>query len=213
MYTGNGVGASETTRYMTALGGAELSYELFQNAGRTTNWGDTDATDLAGNGNANITVYGLILPNQTVAPGTYTDTMTTATTSFTVTAFIPATCTISATTLNFGNYSGVLINATSALTVNCTNKTVFDIGLDAGTATGATVTNRSMTGPGGALLGYKLFSNSGRTTNWGNTVGTDTLQETGTGMGVQYTVYGQLPAGQFVTVGTYTDTIIATVTY
>ena len=213
MYLGNGVGATETTRYMTSLGGAELSYKFFTDAARTNNWGDTAGNEDSGTGNEVVTVYGQIAANQTVVPGTYTDTMTTATTSFTVTAFIQATCTISATTLNFGTYAGAQINATSTLTINCTNKTVFDVGLNAGTATGATVTTRKMKGTGTATLGYSMFRDSGHTLNWGNTVGSDTLQATGTGSAVPYTVYGQLPAGTPPAPGAYTDTIVATVTY
>jgi spore coat protein U-like protein len=53
-------------------------------------------------------------------PGTYNDTISSASISFTVIAVVTATCTISATALNFGNYSGALINAASALTVICT---------------------------------------------------------------------------------------------
>jgi spore coat protein U-like protein len=34
---------------------------------------------------------------------------------------------------------------------------------------------------GGALINYALYSNSGRTTNWGDTVGIDTVSGTGTG--------------------------------
>ncbi len=33
-------------------------------------------------------------------------------------------------------------------------------------------------------------------TNWGNTVGTNTLAETGTGTVQSLTVYGQVPAGE-----------------
>jgi spore coat protein U-like protein len=210
---GTGAGATETIRKMTSLGGATLNYQLFTSAARTTNWGNTTGNELTGNGDANITVYGQITAGQTVAPGTYTDTISTATTSFTVTVMIQATCTISATALNFGNYSGVLINASSALTINCTNKTVFDIGLNAGTAAGATVTTRQMTGPGGVKLNYSITQDSKGQINWGNTIGTDIVQKTGTGIGVQYPVYGQLPQGQLVTPGLYTDTITATVTY
>jgi spore coat protein U-like protein len=63
------------------------------------------------------------------------------------------------------------------------------------------------------LLGYKLFSNSGRATNWGNTVGTDTVTGTGTGNSQSLTVYGQVHAGQYFKPGSYTDTITATITY
>jgi spore coat protein U-like protein len=70
-----------------------------------------------------------------------------------------------------------------------------------------------MTGPAPALLSYSLFSNSVHTTNWGNTVGTDTVAGTGTGSVQSLTVYGQVPAGQFTKPGSYADTITATVTY
>jgi spore coat protein U-like protein len=213
MYTGTGAGATETTRYMTGPNGAELSYRLFTDAARTNNWGDTTGNEDTGTGNANVTVYGQITNGQVVPPGTYTDTMSTATTTFPVTVVITATCTISASNLAFGNYTGVQINATSAVTVNCTNLTPFNIGLSAGNGSGATVTTRKMTGPAAATLNYSMFRDSGRTLNWGNTVGTDTLPETGTGSAVQYTVYGQIPARQLATPGAYTDTIIATATY
>ena len=103
------------------------------------------------------------------------------------------------------------VNQTSTIQVQCTNTTPYNIGLNAGTATGATVTTRKMTN-GGATVGYALYSNAGMTTNWGNTVGTDTVS--GTGNGAQpYTVYGQVPAQSTPAAGTYTDTITVTVTY
>jgi spore coat protein U-like protein len=210
---GVGTGASVTVRKMTGPGGAELSYQVFQDAARTINWGNTTGTDLSGTGNANITFYAQIVTGQYVAPGTYTDTLSTATTSFTVTATVAKDCSVSATNLAFGNYSGALINSSSTILVTCTNTTPYNVGLNAGLATGATVTNRSMTGPGSALLRYSLFSNSGHTNNWGNTVGTNTVGGTGNGTTQPLIVYGQVPAGQFATPGSYADTIIATVTY
>jgi spore coat protein U-like protein len=186
---------------------------LFVDAARTINFGNTTGNQLTGTGNTNITIYGQIPAGQFIAPGTYTDTVSSATASFTVTAVVQATCTIIANPLAFGTYSGLLINATSTLSVTCTNTTSYNIGLNAGAATGATVTNRSMTGPSSALLGYKLFSNSGLTTNWGNTVGTNTLGGTGSGALQPLSVRGQIPAGQYVRPGSYTDTITATITY
>jgi spore coat protein U-like protein len=222
---GVGVGATTTTREMTGPGSATLSYRMFQNSSRTINWGNTVGIDtVAGTGTSGaqaLQIYPQVAAGQTVPPGTYTDTITisvtgllgTVTTNFTVTATIPATCTISAGALSFGNYTGALINATSALTVTCTNLATFNIGLNSGTATGATVTTRKMTSPASATLNYVLFQNSARTQNWGNTVGTDTLTSQGTGAAVIYDVYGQMAAGQFGTPATYSDTIIATITY
>lgn len=210
---GTGVGATETIRKLTGPGGTELNYALFTNSTRTTNWGNTTGNELTGTGNTSITVYGQIAAGQYVTQGTYTDTISSATTSFTVTVVIPATCTIAANALNFGTYGGLAINSTTTLSVTCTKASTYNVGLSAGQSTGATVTNRKMTGPSSALLGYKLFSNSGYTTNWGNTVGTDTLAGTGSGTAQSLTVYGQIPAGQFVQPGSYTDTVIATITY
>ena len=63
------------------------------------------------------------------------------------------------------------------------------------------------------FLGYGVYSDAERTKNWGTTAATDTVSGTGTGAAQPLTVYGRVPAAQFVTPGVYTDTIIATVTY
>jgi spore coat protein U-like protein len=74
-----------------------------------------------------------------------------------------------------------------------------------------------MSGSGGAAgqnLGYLLFQDNARTLNWGNTPGTDTpAAVNGNGSAQTMAVYGQIPANQFVTPGSYADTITATVNY
>lgn len=210
---GTGAGATETLRKMTGPGGATLSYQVFQDAARTINWGNTSTDEMTGTGNANITFYGQIAAGQVVVPGTYTDTLSTATTSFQVTAIVPTACTLSANPLAFGNYTGAALNSTTTILVACSKSATYNVGLNAGTSTGATVATRSMTGPVAALLSYKLFSNAGLTANWGNTVGTDTVTGTGSGAAQSLIVYGQVPAGQLVRPGSYTDTITATLTY
>src|ERR1044072_493525 len=120
----------------------------------------------------------------------------TSTTTMTVQMTITATCTInSASTLNFGT-QGVLsanVDQTSTIQVTCTNTTPYNIGLNAGTGAGATVATRKMTS-GGATINYTLYSDSGRTTVWGNTVGTDTVAATGSGSAQSHTRYGRLTA-------------------
>jgi spore coat protein U-like protein len=138
---------------------------------------------------------------------------TTVTTTFGVSATVQSTCLISATALSFGTYTGVVANSTSTVSVTCTNTTTYNVSLNPGTATGATVTTRKMTGPSSATLNYALYSNSGMTTNWGQTIGTDTVAGTGNGSSQAITVYGQVPASQYVTPGSYADTITATITY
>jgi spore coat protein U-like protein len=137
----------------------------------------------------------------------------TAPSSIAVSATVQATCTNTATPLAFGTYSGVQSDSTSIVTVTCSNTTPYTVALNAGTSPGATVTTRRMTGAVGVFLSYALFSDAGRTINWGTTVGTDTIAGTGTGAAQPLTVYGRVAAGQFPAPGAYTDTIIATVTY
>lgn len=129
-----------------------------------------------------------------------------------MTATVAATCLLSATNLAFGTYAGVQAEITSTITATCTNTTPYTVGLSAGSG-GASVTTRAMTGPGAALLNYAMFRDSARTLNWGNTAPTDTLGGTGNGNAQALTVYGRIPAGQFVAPGAYTDTITATITF
>ena len=139
----------------------------------------------------------------------------TTTSTFTAQVMIAASCTInSASTLNFGS-QGVLIanvDQTSTVQVQCTNTTPYNIGLDAGTGTGATVAVRKMTN-GANIVNYSLYSDSGHTVVWGNTVGTNTVVATGNGAAQSYTIYGQVPAQTTPAPATYTDTITVTVTY
>jgi spore coat protein U-like protein len=139
----------------------------------------------------------------------------TSTATFTVQVTIVATCTInSAATLNFGS-QGVFtanVDQTSTVQVQCTNTTPYNVGLDAGLGTGATVAVRKMTS-GGATVNYTLYSDSGRTTVWGTTIGTNTVAATGNGAAQSYTVYGRIPAQTTPAPGTYTDTVTVTVTY
>jgi spore coat protein U-like protein len=217
-------GATITTRSMQN-GSALLGYQLFSNSGRTTNWGNSSSTGWVagtGNGSAQVyTIYAQIPAGEKGALEAYTDTITasisgtgitTVTAQFSVTATIVKDCTVSATNLAFGNYTGALNSSTSTVSVTCTSTTTYTVGLSAGLATGATVTNRSMQN-GSALLHYGLYSNSGHTTNWGNTSATNWVSGTGNGAAQPLTVYGQIPAIQYVKPGSYTDTITVSVTY
>jgi spore coat protein U-like protein len=138
----------------------------------------------------------------------------TATTTFQVVANVLVTCTISATEMNFGDYTGLRLTAQSELLVKCTNTAQWTVGLNQGTGPGATVTTRQMTGPPPFFLNYSLSSDAAGTVNWGNTVGTDTVAGTGTGTAQAVSVFGVLPAGQSIAgPGGYADTIIATITF
>ncbi len=138
----------------------------------------------------------------------------TAVGNFQVQINIQANClVVSASDLNFGN-AGVLsasIDSTSTISVQCTTSTPYTIGLNQG-VNGGSVTTRQMAGSGG-LINYSLFRDSGRTQNWGSTVGTDTVAGVGDGAAQNYTVYGRVPAQTTPAPALYTDTITVTVTY
>ena len=76
---GTGAGATVAVRKMTNAG-TTINYSLYSDAGRTTVWGNTIATDTVpatGNGAAqSYTVYGRVPPQTTPAPAVYTDTIT-----------------------------------------------------------------------------------------------------------------------------------------
>src|SRR5690348_15634383 len=112
----------------------------------------------------------------------------------------------------FGVYGGFVTNATSTISVTCTNTTPYNVALDGGTAPGGHPRNRRMRGPGGSLS-YSLFRDSARTLVWGQVAGADTVSGTGNGATQNLTVYGQIPAGQAIAPGGYLDTITATLTY
>ncbi|WP_036263873.1 Csu type fimbrial protein [Methylocapsa aurea] len=139
----------------------------------------------------------------------------TTTTTFTVQMTITSSCIInSASTLNFGS-SGVLsaaVPGTSTIQVQCTNTTPYTIGLDAGTGAGATVAARKMTN-GANTITYSLYQDSGHTTVWGETIGTNTVVGTGDGSSISHTVFGLVPAQTTPAAAVYADTITVTVTY
>jgi spore coat protein U-like protein len=126
---------------------------------------------------------------------------------------VQGTCILSATALSFGTYTGLAASGTSAVRVTCTNTTPYTVALSAGLGTGATTSLRKMTRSASAVLTYGLYQNATFSQNFGNTSGTDTYAGSATGAVQTLTVYGQIPASEYVVPGAYTDSITATVTY
>jgi spore coat protein U-like protein len=139
----------------------------------------------------------------------------TAQTTFRVTARVNAVCEVTASDLDFGTYTaqnGTPLQGTTLLRTTCTPGTTYHIGLDQGQAPGATVNQRKMVS-GASTLNYQLYSDSNRSTIWGNTTGTDTVTGSGTGIAQDHTVFGAIPASQVIPAGDYTDTITVRVYY
>jgi spore coat protein U-like protein len=138
----------------------------------------------------------------------------TATATLGVTASVQATCAITGGTLAFGTYAASQVDASTTISVQCTNTTPWTVTLDPGTGTGATDTSRKMTGPSSATLNYQLYKDSGRTQHWGaDNVDGDAATGTGNGSTQSLTVYGRVFNAQYVTPGSYSDTVTATVAY
>ena len=146
----------------------------------------------------------------------------TQTANLSVTASVAANCAISTSAVAFGAYDPIVANATTDLdatgtvSVTCTSgaSAGITLGQGANADTGSTddVPLRRMNDGATGYLSYALYSDSGRTTTWGNTVATE-VAHTGTGAQANLTVYGRVTAGQNVPVGSYSDTVVATVTF
>jgi spore coat protein U domain-containing protein, fimbrial subunit CupE1/2/3/6 len=133
----------------------------------------------------------------------------TAQTTFRVSASVQAVCEVTATDLSFGTYtsqSATDLQGTTLLRATCTPGSSYNVGLNEGTSPGATVNQRKMVS-GTQALNYQLYRESSRTSIWGNTTGTDTVTGVGTGLAVDHTVFGSVPAKQVIPAGEYSDTI------
>lgn len=137
--------------------------------------------------------------------------------SMTVTATVTSACSITPGTLAFGNYnptSSSATDASAAISFICTNGTAYKIGLNAGSGSGADTSTRKMSASSNTLS-YNMYSDTGRSTNWGNDTsgGTDTVNGTASGAAQNVTVYGRIPALQTSVAGSYTDTVTVTIAY
>jgi spore coat protein U-like protein len=163
----------------------------------------------------------LIIASTTICSGA---SAATATATMTNTVTISNSCSIS--TLGFTTtYDPIVANATTnqdvtaSVTTTCTigASPVITLGQGANADTGSTdaIPLRRLSSGGGTpvFLNYSLFSDSGRTVTWGNTVATAPAAVTATGSATPVTIYARVPSGQSVKAATYIDTVVATVTF
>lgn len=141
----------------------------------------------------------------------------TTTTNFSVSGTVVPTCSVSATPLNFGaaipNPINSNVDATSTITATCSTGAPYTITLGVGTGAGATYPARRMTSGPNTLV-YSLYSDASRTVVWGNGGGgSAAVNGAGSGVAQPITVFGRIPSGQTVTTGSYSDTIVVTLTF
>lgn len=137
---------------------------------------------------------------------------------FTVQATVSETCTIAAgsggSVLSFGTYDPTVTASTASanvLSVTCTNggttaQVMLNGGLNAGT--GASPERQMVNAT--HVLTYKLFYDSAMHNEWNAINGPSIVED---GNAHDLTVYGAIDPGQAVFVGTYSDTVTATVTF
>ena len=66
---------------------------------------------------------------------------------------------------------------------------------------------------GAKFLDHEFYSDASRTQPWGSTSGTNTVGGTGTGSNQALSVYGRVASQSTPSPGTYTDSVVVTVTY
>ena len=142
-----------------------------------------------------------------------------ATANLNVSASVVGNCTISTAPVAFGAYDPVSANASTALdatgtvTVTCTRGAGLSI--DLGLGANASGSTRRMTDGAGtpSYMNYELYSNAGRTTVWGSGASGLTIAAAPSIAARNFTVYGRIPAGQDVAIGSYADTVVASINY
>jgi spore coat protein U-like protein len=236
-----GAGAYPLSGSLRQLGSGSdrASFQIFSDAARTVVWDAalTNAPSVTLTRDAPsvvLPVYGQFVAGQrTTPPGAYSTVMnvtryqvvyngqappctsigSASALSFAVNATVPSSCSATATNLNFGSVSSFSkpIDAVSAIQVLCTNSTPYHVRLNAG-ASGLDATQRAMTfGPN--AISYDLFRDASRTLRWGSADGVDTVGGVGTANSAGHTVYGRIPAQAIKPPGTYTDTVVVTISF
>jgi spore coat protein U-like protein len=190
------------------------------------------------NGTTSLTVYARLFGSQqSAASGSYTASFTanpflqyrdkmgasacpvsggnttTTSTTFTASVTVLPSCTVSATNMDFGSHGFLTsnIDATSTVTVSCSTGAPYSVSLGNGNW-GTSPTSRLLVGSFFTVT-YGIYSDAARSVAWGSTIGTNTVGGTGTGAAQSLTAYGRVPSQTTPTTGTYTDSVVVTVTY
>lgn len=131
-----------------------------------------------------------------------------------------AACTVSATGVGFGAYDVFVASpsdSTGTVTVTCDQAPPVDvvIGIGPSGTSGGFVPRQMRSASSPDRLNYNLFVNAGRSTVWGDGApGTSTvfLKNVTKNRPAVTTIYGRVPPGQDVSVGSYSDSLTVTIT-
>jgi spore coat protein U-like protein len=126
-------------------------------------------------------------------------------------------CTISATPMIFGAYNvfqGSPVDTTGSVVYRC-NGNLASLAITINRGQSQTFLPREL-GQGNEKLAYNLYRDAARTTVWGDfTAGTWAYIDVNPPKkdDVALTIYGRIPPGQDVSVGTYSDTVTVVVLF
>ena len=114
----------------------------------------------------------------------------------------------------FGSHGSLASEVTAAgsVDVNCTTDLPYEVALDAGDGTGATISNRLMTGPDDETIVYSLYKDALHTEVWGDEEAA-LLEDTGAGVAQTHTIYGRVGPQTTPVAGAYSDIVAVVVSY
>jgi len=145
------------------------------------------------------------------------------TSSFAVTTTINPACTINANALAFGVYDPLGVNASAPLTgsttisLQCVDELTGTLSLDeglykaAGSSPVTPLRRMQCADLDGSFLTYGLYQDAALSQVWGTS--SSTMNITGDGAAHSITVYGKVDPGQVEEDESYSDTVVATVSY
>jgi spore coat protein U-like protein len=141
-----------------------------------------------------------------------------ATTGVQASAQLSSTCTVSMGNVDFSYTPTSTASFTSKSinpTMTCTKGTAYTVSLSAGSS--GDTSSRTMTSASGDVISYRIYGVSGVSypfnTNPSNSTSFTYQPLTGTGAPVSMLLIGRVYTNQYVTPGSYSDTLAFTLTY
>ena len=128
-----------------------------------------------------------------------------------------SSCTISVTSVAFGNYNVFTTSAndsTGTVTYRC-NSQAANISIALSNGSSSSFSPRTLR-KGGEVLSYNLYRDASRSTIWGDGTGGTSLYTSANpqnNTNVNVTIYARIPAEQDVSAGTYSDTVSAVINF
>jgi spore coat protein U-like protein len=118
-------------------------------------------------------------------------------------------CKINSVTLTFAGYNvfaSAPTDATGSISYKCPPPLVPRISISPGSA-GTYTPMRRMPGPAGDALDYNIYFDTNFSVVWGTGADDKAVEASGA---ATVPIYARIPAGQDVTVGVYSDTVVVT---